>query len=618
MLFFGLVLGVVFISLVPPWQHYDEPTHFEYTWLIANRPGLPAEGEYDQAMRREAAASMIEHEFFRGMGFTPNLLSSAEPIWLGISQTGSSPLYYWLASIPLRALRTADVTFQLVVLRFVSTLFFLATILAAYGVAVELSPKKHPLRWLLPATILLLPSFVDILTAVNDDVGATAFFSLFLWSGIRLINRGYHWFRFLITLVLAVICFYTKNTVMIALLLVAIPLVFSIVRGEKRRYVWISMAGVAVLVVLSLFSWGDPANWYKLTSSSSATRSTNPESPLGKIVFEFKLSPEKGKAQISQLMPTGLSQRENSVITLGAWIWADKPATVQTPILRAAGQSIVKQVEVNEEPRFFSVSEKIGSNDSQINITLSPVDKPVDESLTVYYDGIVVVEGSWPGDTPPIFTDSTGREGVWGGEEFLNLVRNPSAEIAGPQIRGWVEAVITSRFPGNPTLILGLLFDPTPITSYYTATIKSLFQTFWARFGWAHVVLRGFHPYTILGIFTLLGLTGALAAFWRKRREIRWDVFLFLGLALIVIWGAAFLRGLTSVLEGSNFIPVARYAYPVIIPTMLILNIGWLEVIRWIEKYLNIPQKVLLGLLILYFILLDILSVYSIYQYYNQ
>jgi hypothetical protein len=307
------------------------------------------------------------------------------------------------------------------------------------------------------------------------------------------------------------------------------------------------------------------------------------------------------------------------VITLGAWIWADKPATVQTPILRVAGQSIVKQVEINEEPRFFSVSEKIGSNASQLNITLSPVDNLVDESLTVYYDGIVVVEGRWQGDTPPIFNDSTGREGVWGGEEFLNLVRNPSAEIAGPQVRGWVETVIGNRFPGNPALILGLLFDPTPITSYYTATIKSLLQTFWARFGWAHVVLRGFRPYTILGIFTLSGLTGALAAFWRKRKEIiHWDVFLFLGLALIGIWGAAFLRGLSSVLEGRNLIPVARYAYPVIIPTMLILNSGWFEVIRWIEKYLKISQKVLLGMLILCFILLDILSVYSIYQYYTR
>jgi hypothetical protein len=419
-------------------------------------------------------------------------------------------------------------------------------------------------------------------------------------------------------LALAVICFYTKNTVMIALVLVSLPLVFSIVRGEKRRYVWIALVGVAVLIVLSLFSWGDLANWYKLSSPGSSIRSTNMQSPVGKNVFEFKLSSEIGNAQRTQLIPAISNQFENSAITIGAWIWADQPSMVQTPILRVAGRSVVKQVDVIEKPKFFSVSETIESNASQLNVTLSPVINPVDESLSVYYDGIVVVEGSWPEDTPPIFNDSTGREGVWGGDEFINLVRNPSAEIAGLQVRGWFETIITSRFPGNPTLILGLLFDPTPITSYYVTTIKSLFQTFWARFGWAHVVLKGFHPYTILGIFTLAGLIGALAAFWRKRKEIRWDVFLFLGIALSVIWGSAFLRGLPSILGGSYFIPVARYAYPAIIPTMLILNIGWLEVIRWIEKYLRIPQKVLLGILIGCFILLDILSVYNIYQFYYQ
>ena len=90
-----------------------------------------------------------------------------------------------------------------------------------------------------------------------------------------------------------------------------------------------------------------------------------------------------------------------------------------------------------------------------------------------------------------------------------------------------------------------------------------------------------------------------------------------MGVSLIVVWGSTFLRGLTSTLDGPVFIPVARYAYPVIIPTMLILNIGWLEIIGWFERYLKIPTKVLFGLLIGFFILLDGLSIYSIYQFYN-
>ena len=59
---------------------------FEYAWLLANRNGFPAPGDYDQEMRREVAASMIEYNFFQNLGFRPNLLSQDESIWIGISQ----------------------------------------------------------------------------------------------------------------------------------------------------------------------------------------------------------------------------------------------------------------------------------------------------------------------------------------------------------------------------------------------------------------------------------------------------------------------------------------------------------------------------------------------------
>jgi hypothetical protein len=164
---------------------------------------------------------------------------------------------------------------------------------------------------------------------------------------------------------------------------------------------------------------------------------------------------------------------------------------------------------------------------------------------------------------------------------------------------------------------MGLLLDPAQVKFYYVSTFKLLSQSFWARFGWAHVVLSGYRPYTILGLVTLAGCIGALIAFWRNRKNIRWDVVFFLGVSLIVVWGSAFLRGLTSSLDGPVLIPVARYAYPVIIPTMLILNIGWLEIIGWFERYLKFPKKILYGLLIGFFILLDVLSIYSINQFYN-
>ena len=116
--------------------------------------------------------------------------------------------------------------------------------------------------------------------------------------------------------------------------------------------------------------------------------------------------------------------------------------------------------------------------------------------------------------------------------------------------------------------------------------------------------MEGYRPYTILAIFTLSGFIGALFAFWRRRDRIRWDVAFFLGVAAIIVWGSAMVRGLSSILQGSYFIPVARYAYPAIIPTMLLLNLGWLELIRGAEKYLRVPSKVSYLLLVLFFFVL--------------
>ena len=100
---FALVHGLIYVALVPPWQHYDEPNHFEYVWLVARRGELPKPGDYDQTMRRALAVSMIEHGFFKDLDFSPNLTTESEPIWIGgYSQLTNPPLYYLLASLPLR------------------------------------------------------------------------------------------------------------------------------------------------------------------------------------------------------------------------------------------------------------------------------------------------------------------------------------------------------------------------------------------------------------------------------------------------------------------------------------------------------------------------------------
>ena len=120
-LLIALCQGAIYLCLLPPWQHYDEPTHFEYAWLIANRPGLPQPGDEDRAMRRELATTMLEHRFYWNLP-KPNLQAKAAGINVGISELGHPPAYYLLVSLPLRAARQLDLVSQLYLARSVSLL----------------------------------------------------------------------------------------------------------------------------------------------------------------------------------------------------------------------------------------------------------------------------------------------------------------------------------------------------------------------------------------------------------------------------------------------------------------------------------------------------------------
>src|SRR5512135_2782147 len=64
LLLLGLAQGLVCMAVIPAWWHYDEPGHFEYVWLVAHSRTWPVEGQYDQAMRREMAVSMLDDGWY--------------------------------------------------------------------------------------------------------------------------------------------------------------------------------------------------------------------------------------------------------------------------------------------------------------------------------------------------------------------------------------------------------------------------------------------------------------------------------------------------------------------------------------------------------------------------
>ena len=78
-------------------------------------------------------------------------------------------------------------------------------------------------------------------------------------------------------------------------------------------------------------------------------------------------------------------------------------------------------------------------------------------------------------------------------------------------------------------------------------------------------------------LLTALGVAGSLRLLWVKRNDYCWDVLFFLGLSLLFPWALAVLRGASGLEVEFPIISWARYAYPAILPTALLLCGGWLE-----------------------------------------
>ena len=617
----GLLHGLIYILLVPPWQHYDEPAHFEYAWLLANRPGLPLRGEFDQPMRREVAASMLKYNFFRGMDLLPDLEARNEAVWIGISQVGDPPLYYLIASLPARLFTSWDVTRLLYAMRFVSLALYLLTIWIAWEMMKELAPDGHVLRWMVPLSMALLPGYTDLMTAVNNDVAAILLFCLFLWGSLRLIRQGVTLSGLLWVGTTALLSLWTKETVILALPLLGLVLLLAFFRNRWRWVPWMALITIMFIVPISIFSWGDILFWTRSTSVSQETpsRIRSSRAPLGDYILQIENRPDQLQDQIFQLLPSDqINTLKGKVVTLGGWVWATEALTIYPFTYYDGRQSFSQTFQVDQTPTFIAMTFTLSEDADRARVILSPGVRVNTDKWTVFYDGLVMVEGAHPLDAVPQFYDSSAQQGMWGDRSFYNLLSNASMESVGPDLQPWAKELSVKLFHALPDskLAISAIFDWRGSAWYYKSAAQNILQTFWAKFGWGHVPLLPFTDqfYFLLQVLTLIGLSGTILGMLRRRSVDAMSVMLFLGIVLVGIWGQTFFRGIQSA-RSTVFIPVARYAYPVIIPTLLALNAGWLEIAHSLERW-HLPHHVKFWSYALFFLILDIASLWSVFYYY--
>jgi hypothetical protein len=622
-LLLALANGLLYAFIVPPWQHYDEPNHFEYIWLLVERIERPHSGDYDSAMRQWVAQSMVEHGFYDGWGTPPDLTS--EKPWIGQYSQLDEPLgYYLLAGLPWFLLPSDAISAQLYAARLVSLVLFLVTVLAGWGLVVEITPEGHPMRFLIPMTMALLPGYVDLMTSVNNDVGAIAVFSLFLWSSLRLVRRGPSFWTLLAVLITTGLCLITKRTVYIALPLLGIALLFAFLRGKLRILAWGLVILSGILGILLGFSWGDTALWYRDTSQEVPTRISLPQAPEGGAALRLVIQPGASDVKLVQMLPVKVAKPlSGQPLTLGGWIWATQPLeinSIQLGILDGR-QIFGEQVEIDQTPQFFALTVIPTGNTATTWVLLEPgKNLDIDQPVEIFYDGLVLTQGSFSADQPPIYAEDS-----WGGAPYDNLLRNGSAESSWFYLRPWADALASqffSDYAGQESFSLTIysLLDWPSSGWYYQLVGANLFRTYWAKFGWAHVPLMGAKPYArILLPFTVLAFIGVGVAFWQRWHRLAklpWDALFLLGITILIVWGLVIIRGSTYLLIRPYF-AVARYAYPAIIPTVLFLCTGWMSVLSTLERWLRLPGWVKYAVYLGLFLLFNVYALFSILAFYR-
>ncbi len=575
-LLIALVSGLAYAFIVPPWQHYDEPTHFEYAWLIAARGELPLPNDIDHGARVAIFESMVRNNFFGAD--RPGLPLDGSAPNIGITQLNDSPAYYLFIAQAIRPFLGSAVETQLYAGRVASLLFLLLTVACGWGVAARLTRAGHLLRWLLPGMLALLPAFVDLMSAVNNDGLAIAAYSLFIWSAVRWLQpadgvRGdVHAANALWMLAASALCYATKSTAVTAVPIAVLALALGLFRGRIRALAAAMLCGTALLIVPFAFNRGDTHAWYRNDASRTSLPTQCAAAQCGPPIdggAAIRVSPGTyaySQAYVFQSLPPAHTARiRGRVVTISAWMWTTDaaPLLAQSPWIgvnhrQAAGLPVL----LTQSPQYTTYTATIPATAHYTRLVL-----PGHISGTVMFDGISVV---------PLSTVETAG----------NVIRNASGEAPAFALAEGAIALLDKVSPEwfSWPLTVSSLQDLRGTGWYYLIVLRNLFETFWLRIGWGATAPTHIAWMLMAACVTLLGIFGAFGALWRIRRRVSWSVAVFLLVCALATLAPTIPRSIIWGLEQRMYAPPMRYAMPAIIAFAVPLCAGWCELFDRIPK----------------------------------
>ncbi len=617
-------LSLAYALITPAWANVEEPGHFEYVRYIVRHRRLPDENG-DPAIRQRILDTFVwKHHRLGAAGRMENsLLADAfglrtDADWVALrdelstrpgyedlraggdisiasTQLAEAPGYYLITALTQLPVPNASVEVQLLFARLASVGFGLLAVWLAYLTAAELFPNRRVMRVAVPALVGLQPSFVVLASAVNNTIAAVTAIALIMYASVRLIRRGYGWAEFALLAGGMLACLLSKPTAYAGVLvgLLALPL------AVRRRYpVWLP-AGLAALVVVGLavtLYWKRPVSWYPVTTQAAY----DPDAPAGPYIFNLSPGEDERKELWQPLTPGATRSLGGRTVTLGAWLRAPYgQVSVDPPELWAApNEGVLAPLDADPGPltvgpawEFHAQTFEVPPNTQCMSVRLIPWASETSAS-DVQVDGLVLVRGGYPVDTPPDVLSKSGARLSWDGEPVDNVLYNGTAERGYPQIREWVLDLMPSMMADtevDPELRLATFMDWRANWPALSTSLRWLFTSFWSRFAWANPGLPGG---AVRALALASGLSGLGLVYYAIRRlphDPLWQRRA-LGLSAVaggLIVGLAVFR-LDPILlplycdfYQGRFISTGYYVIPGLLPLLLLWGFGLLA---WLPR----------------------------------
>jgi hypothetical protein len=604
---------LVYAWVVPPWQHYDEPTHFEYAALIRELGRVPTFDERLPALRRAIGASMIETGFFQRRDIPLRAINLDAPdLSLGVNERGAPPAYYTLVALATLPLRAWPITAQLYAGRLVSVALALGTFAAAYALLRQATGDWR-LRCAVLAGLALQPALADNMSALSGDSLAALAATLLLLAAVWFVRQPSP-MRLLALAAVALATTQVKRTLLLLTLLLPLALFLSLPAIWRRRTVLAAVAVTAsALMALLLAPW-PLASWS--VEGVGGYISTDPlhrAAPLASAAplagsGAFALGAASGAArELRQTLPRiPLEGVLSQTVTLAAWMRAEQPGVMAfTPALQLDGQVISRSVMLDTRWRLERFSATVPTQTRYLAVFL----QAPPQGAAVLYDSLSLVRGDDAPPPPHDEPDSSFEPGLIAPGPARNLLRNSGAERAVPPVPAGLRVLTGGLLNEGFADALASATNPRWIAAVYPRQMLLLFVGSWGIFGWGEVLV----PLAWLGPLGLLVFASLVGSLLRARRYRRLDrrqqtaggqasiaavarsqrsraeravgglrsrsrVWLLCWGAVLLGWGAAMLRVHSQPFPGVMFWSFGRYTFVAAVPGMLVLIAGlyWL------------------------------------------